>query len=193
MLAMQYTIELPSGYDEAPIRERVSRRARLFDELGGLHHKSFLFNAADGLYAPFYIWDNEEAARDFLMNDLFSGVIDSFHRPRVRNWNVIRVIDGNRDLIPSYCLQEVDNIPSDTSLQSLMLSEVELQKDLSTNPDLYFHAIALDPDRWELVRYSIWKNRAAAITSGADCVQDYEVLHVSDSRLPAEATLRATG
>ena len=89
MLAMQYSIELPVGYDTDLIRSRVENRSRLFEGLPGLIHKSYLFSDADKIYAPFYIWSDVAQARRFLFDDLFKGVIESFRRPRVRTWMVI--------------------------------------------------------------------------------------------------------
>lgn len=180
MLAMQYTIRLPHDFDPLHIRKRVETRATLFDTLPGLAHKSFLFSEPDKLYAPFYIWSSNKAARSFLMEDLFKGVTETFSRPRVRTWNVFSTAYGNTEFRPAYAMMEADTIAAEANLATLFAEENARQQALAQNPALFFHAIALDTDRWEMVKYSLWKNEASAQASDSDCVQTYEVLHVSE-------------
>lgn len=183
MLAMQYTIELPVNFDESLVRKRVNERSKLFDILPGLAHKSFLFHRDEHIYAPFYIWQNHAAARDFLLNDLFKGVIETFTRPRVRTWSVLDMAYGNKTLQPKFAVREVDIIAADENLQTIQQKEINAQAELLQNPNLHFHAIALDADRWELVRYSLWKDEQTAEKPAADCIQTYEILHVSEPGL----------
>lgn len=181
MLAMQYTIRLPHGYDMSLIRARVEERSQLFEKLPGLAHKSYLVNDEDRIYAPFYIWEDMREARQFMLNDLFRGVIQAFNRPRVRNWTVLDRVHGNRHITPTFAVQEADSIPSEESLDALVTREIKAQSKLLENENLYFHIIALDPDRWELMRFSLWKDQRSATPQAADVVQHYEVLHVSDA------------
>ena len=186
MQAMQYTIQLPSDYSTDIIVNRVQKRSQLFDDLPGMAHKSFLYNEDEKLYAPFYVWKDEEASRAFLLNDLFKGVIDSFSRPRVRQWHVLEMRYGHFHGAPTFAMREADPIHPQEDLQAMMLREKRQQEALLGNEHLYLHVVALDPDRWELVRYSVWKDRASASEPYSDCVTDYEVMHVSDpERVPA--------
>jgi hypothetical protein len=177
MLAMQYSIELPFGYDMALIRNRAQERSKLFDGLPGLIHKSYLLSENDKIYAPFYIWSNVAQARTFLFNDLFKGVIKTFRRPRVRSWMVLDAIHGAGGFEPSYAIREADSIAPEDDLEALFEQERKEQIILATNPNLHFHAIALDAERWELVRYSLWRDASSASMPTADCIQTYEVLH----------------
>lgn len=182
MLAMQYTIELPQNFPASRIHARVSERSRLFDSLPGLVHKSFLFNEEDNIYAPFYIWENDNVAKEFLLDDLFKGVISSFSRPRVRSWNVISAsYSSSKDFAPTFAIREADIIPVEESLQKIAAAEKAKQEAmLAKNNGLYFHAVALDAERWEIIRFSLWRDKSAATKPDADCVQSYDVLHVND-------------
>lgn len=181
MLAMQYTIELPSDLDMSVIRQRVDERSKLFDHFPGMAHKSFILNEEDRLYAPFYVWHRDEVACEFLLDDLFKGVISSFSRPRVRTWNVLHMGYGNRAMTPTYAVREADTIPAEESLHELALREREKQhRLLQHNPEIYFHTIALDAERWELIRFSLWSAARNAPPAEADQVQTYELLHVSE-------------
>jgi hypothetical protein len=179
MLAMQYSIQLPEGYDEALIRERVAARRGLFDEHAGLVHKSFLYNSDDKLYAPFYLWQDVAEARNFLLDDLFKGVIETFSRHRVRSWFVIQSACGNRAVTPTYACREIDVIPPEEHLDSYLQHEKQEQAELLQNPNLYMHVVAIDADRWEILRFCLWRDKAAAAKPFGDSWQEYEVLHVS--------------
>ena len=181
MLAMQYTIELPVGYDTDLIRARVAERSKLFTNVPGLVHKSYLFSDADKIYAPFYIWSDVAEARSFLFDDLFRGVVTAFRRPRVRTWMVLDSVYGNRDIEPSFAIRETDRIAPEDDLEKSFLTEKNEQAELARNPNLHFHAVALDAERWEIVRYSLWKSESDAVMPSADCIQTYEVLHRQDS------------
>jgi hypothetical protein len=174
---MQYTIQLPKDYNPELIRNRAHDRKRLFEGLPGLVHKSYLFSEADKIYAPFYIWSDVREARSFLLNDLFEGVIQSFRRPRVRTWMVLDSVYGNTSLSPTFAVREADAIPAEENLERLFAREKEKQQELAANTHLHFHAVALDADRWELVRYSLWRDETSAEKPASDCAQTYEVLH----------------
>jgi hypothetical protein len=180
MLAMQYSIQLPKEYEDSKIYDRVSARSSLFDDLSGLHHKAFLYSPEDKLYAPFYVWKDIAEARSFLLDALFKGVMATFKRPRVRSWVVTSQGYGNRALKPAHAIREVDIVPQDQDMEALVASESQLQQELLADKNLYFHLTAFDPDRWELVRYSLWKDAASVPKMGGDCIQSYQVLHVSE-------------
>ncbi len=180
MLAMQYSIQLPQGYDDKLIIERVNNRSKLFDGLDGLLHKSFLYNHNDKLYAPFYVWQDINQAKQFLMDQLFRGVIETFKRPRVRNWVVLHQDYGNRALKPTHAIREIDIIPAGQDIEAVLKAEQEKQKEMLADKNLYYSLTAFDPDRWELVHYHLWKDAASAPRLGSDCIQTYSVLHVSE-------------
>jgi hypothetical protein len=177
MLAMQYSIELPYHYDTNLVRARVKERVALFKGVPGLLHKSYLLNEEDKIYAPFYVWSDVAEARKFLFDDLFRGVITAFRRPRVRTWMVMDSITGNPALTPRFARRESDIIaPEEHDLEGLFRRETEAQTKLKSHPALYFHMVALDAERWELVRYSLWRDEASAPPSHADITLPYEVL-----------------
>ncbi|HEU0070487.1 MAG TPA: DUF4865 family protein [Alphaproteobacteria bacterium] len=180
MIAMQYTIRLAEDYGAQNIRARVQQRYAMFDNLPGLAHKSYLFSPQDRLYAPFYIWTDHDAARDFLIGDVFQNVSDTFSRPRVRTWNILCYDVFNPDLTPTLAVRESDAIEPEGRLSELAKTERAAHENLHGVSGLHSHAVALDADRWELVRFSLWRDEAAGKNKArADTVQTYEVLHLS--------------
>ena len=178
MLAMQYTIQLPVDYDMKAIEARVEERKPLFGKVPGLVHKSYLANFDDKLYAPFYIWDDITKLRDFLMDDLFHGVTTSFNRPRVRSWTVLNHLRGPFDGMPAYATREADPIPLNEPLEALFEREKAYQEVLLKNPALYLTVLGLDADRWEVLRYHVWKDIPSASSPHGDVIQPYRVLHI---------------
>ena len=179
MIAMQYTIPLAMNFDIRSIYRRVEERATLFEDLPGLSHKSYLLCEEDRLYAPFYIWDNIHEAQNFMLDHLFRGVIETFSRPRIRTWFILLQQTGSSPELPTYALQEMDAIAPEENLEALVATERKRKHDLLQHDGLHSYVVALDPDRWEIMRYGLWANADQAVTSGADRVQSYKVLHVS--------------
>ena len=180
MIAMQYSISLPDDYGIQKIRARVQARYGLFDIMPGLAHKSYLFNSQDRLYAPFYIWRSHDAAREFLLSGIFQDVSNTFSRPRVRMWNVLCYEVFDSPMMPTYAVREVDAVSPDQRLADVAEAERRGHEALRATPGLHSHAVALDADRWEMVRYSLWRDEAAARNKNtADTVQTYDVLHLS--------------
>lgn len=182
MLAMQYSIQLPVNYDADKIRNRANERKPLFDDHEGLVHKSFLYNDDDKLYAPFYVWKDVIEAQKFLLDDLFNGVVETFSRCRVRSWFVVHMAYGNRKIKPAFARREVDVIPPEEKLDTFLRYEKDLQSEAVKDPDLYMHIAAFDADRWEVLRFSLWKDIASAGKPSGDSYIDYEVLQVSEPK-----------
>ncbi len=42
-------------------------------------------------------------------------------------------------------------------------------------PGLHTRAVMLDPTRWEIARFTLWRDQACAVPSDADCVETYRV------------------
>lgn len=181
MLAMQYSIPLPNNLDADYVRERVNRRRVLFDGHQGLVHKSFVYCPKDHIYAPFYLWKDVSEAERFLMDDLYQGVIESFGRHRVRSWLVVGAVFGDKSHLPTFARREIDGVSPDASLKAIALQEKTHQQELrDQHSSLYMQVIAVDADRWEIMRFSLWSDRSACPDTTSDCVQTYDVLHVSE-------------
>lgn len=180
MLAMQYSIALPVDYDAKQVRKRVETRRQLFDGHAGLVHKSFLYNEREKLYAPFYVWKDVTQARDFLLDDLFKGVTQTFTRHRVRSWYVAHMAYGNQAIGAEYARREIDVIPAEACLATYAREQREAQMQMACDKNLYMHLVAVDADRWEVLHFSLWKDKATAAKPAGDTVIEYDVLHVSE-------------
>ncbi|WP_169544872.1 DUF4865 family protein [Sneathiella aquimaris] len=181
MLAMQYTVRLPSEYDAQMVNDRVSMRGPMFDGCPGLAHKFYLYDREEHVYAPFYIWENSQAAQNFLMNTLFEDVVEDFGRPRVRSWQILNFGYGRSTIAPKKMLSEVDKVCEKQNLTTLKTHEQANHLKMLKNDDLFAHMVLLDPDRWEISRVSLWSRKDEAYKTRADCVSEYEVLEENRS------------
>jgi len=178
MIAMQYMIRLAGDYDLDLLRERVARRKPLFDNVEGLVHKAYLFNAEQAIYAPFYVWQSDDAARGYLTSDLFGDLVETFGRPRVRCWGVL-ACDGNPKAgEPQLAIKETDTIAAEDSLSELCRVEVARNREAMNDAGACFHLTGIDPDRWELMRYSIWCDASHVQNCDSDAVESFDILQV---------------
>lgn len=176
MLAMQYSVRLPKEYDLDKVNDRVSMRGPMFAGYPGLAHKFYLYDQEENIYAPLYIWDNGQAAQNFLMNNLFGDVVQDFGRPRVRSWQILDFGYGSSHSAPEYMLAEIDKVSDENSLKNLKQTETDKHLNILEADGLFAHMTLLDPDRWEITRCSLWSDKKRALKSPADCIFEYNVL-----------------
>lgn len=179
MIAMQYTIRLANDVEDEEVRDRVSQRHHLFDDLPGLVHKSFLYCKTDGLYAPFYVWKGDAQVREFLTGKLFRDLVTTFGRPRVRCWSVLAFSDGGSAGAADVAVKESDSIPAETDIAKLVRQEESRHAELSKAAGVGCRLVGIDPDRWELMRYSTWAEANVPPGCDADSMQCYDILHLS--------------
>jgi hypothetical protein len=183
VLAKQYTIKLPADYDMEIIRERVRAGGPRFDTVKGLAFKAFLITersrgAAANRYSPFYIWHETAAANAFLFGDGFAGLEASFGRPRIEHWIGLDIAFGSDGPARSATREDVV-IRDREALADVRLRELEWLHSRADDPrGLHVAAVALDPQRWTMVRFAAWNTPAGAQTSRGPGTA-YEVLHLS--------------
>jgi len=176
MLAMQYSVRLPQEYDLDKVYDRVAARGPKFKGHPGLKHKFYLYDHEEHIYAPMYIWENSASAREFLMNQLFTDVVQDFGRPRVRSWQILEFDYGPSSLEGSSMVAEMDKVCDKDNLIEVRNREKNLHKNMLNKEGLFANMVLLDPDRWEIARCSLWSRREHGYTAQADCVFDYEIV-----------------
>ncbi|MFJ9690938.1 DUF4865 family protein [Kitasatospora sp. NPDC101183] len=213
MHAMQYEITLPADYDMGIIRRRVAERGHLLDDHPGLGLKAYLVRerGRDGSpvnqYAPFYLWRTAEGMNGFLWGPGFRGLSADFGRPAVRHWlgaglahgrggedaanneqnlnDVRRPVTGHQpNPAPTPTTATLDTVRLPGTADPAGAVERALAELPAAHPALHTAAVAVDPSRWELLRFALWNGPAPEDAPGTR----YEVLHLSRpelTRLPA--------
>lgn len=182
MYAMQYEITLPADYDMTIIRHRIATRGHLLDAFPGLGLKAYLIRerGTDGSpvnqYAPFYLWSAVSGMNRFLWGGGgFTGIVQSFGRPPVRHWTGVACLRGPAaDAVPSAATRSIAPLPPDADPAVAVEAALDTMRQRARHPDVHFTALAVDPQRWELVHFTLWRNPVPA----ADGIQ-YRVLHLS--------------
>jgi len=187
MLAMQYVFPLADDFNMTQIRRRVAEKGPLFDDYPGLVQKAFLCNDVKGSilgeevgnsYATFYLWDSADAARAFLLGDAFRSVTQAFGRPRVQTWQVI----GHRSrggAAPGFAVQETASLSHEADPAMTATRERTALEEALRRPGLQSISVAFDPYRWELVRFSLWREARDAARALNGNSRGWEVLHLA--------------
>ncbi len=173
MIAMQYAMRFPAGLEAA--KERVRARKPLFGGRPGLDHKFYLYDPQENIYAPIYLWHDHLAAQRFLLDPLFADVISTLGRPRVRSWMVLSFLRGPASAEPLWACVETDKVPPAEDLSKLAQHEEEKSLAKAQHPDLFARLVGLDPDRWEITRFTFWSRRGAVETD-SDCALSFDVI-----------------
>ncbi|MFI1994463.1 DUF4865 family protein [Actinoplanes sp. NPDC020271] len=182
MYASQYEITLPADYDMGIIRKRVSVGGHALDDRPGLGLKAYLIRERGvngspvNQYAPFYLWNDTAAMAHFLVGGGgFQNIVRDFGRPAVRHWTGVASLAGpGREVAPLAASRRLTPVGTDLD------QELSQLRDIARLDGVHTAALAVDPDRWELLRFVLWAGTAAA---DHDATERYEVLHLSSPGL----------
>jgi hypothetical protein len=181
VLVKQYTLALPADYDMEIIRERVRAGGPKFDAVQGLSFKAFLITerargATANRYAPFYVWRDTAGANDFLYGAGFAGLQASFGRPRIEHWIGLGTRTGAAELARSATREDVVIDARETLAEVRRRERAWLDTCADDPRGLHVAVVALDPQRWTMVRFAAWNTPAGAQDSDGTT---YELLHLS--------------
>ena len=178
MIAMQYSFVLPADYDMAIVRERIATKGPLLDNLPGLVFKAYLHAergaAAENLYAPFYLWRDEEAMHGFLNGAGFAGVAQAFGWPSVRTWTPWHASVGAEVRQARHATRTVAAIAPHSDLAALRVTEEAHARGALERGALAV-VIGFEPVTWSLVRLCLWRDAQPA----DDAALHYRVGHLS--------------
>ncbi|WP_405145242.1 DUF4865 family protein [Sphaerisporangium sp. NBC_01403] len=179
---MQYEITLPADYDMAIIRHRVATKGAALDTFPGLGLKAYAVRerGAGGSpvnqYAPFYLWTSLTGMNGFLWGDGFRGLSADFGRPAVQHWTGVAFERGPAWAVaPSAATRAAERIAPGADPAAVLGRAIAGLKDQARSPGVHSTALAIDPRRWELVHFTLWRD-AVPDDAAAD---RYTVLHLS--------------
>lgn len=114
MIAMQYRFRLPTAWDMAAIRTRISQFAGRMDGFPGLVFKAWCYASVDDpntssepLYAPFYLWQDAGSMTHFLRSPGFMQLTRDFGRPHIDSWLVLRYQPAKNLPQPAFARREI--------------------------------------------------------------------------------------
>jgi hypothetical protein len=180
MIAMQYSFTLPADYDMAIIDRRIDEKGPLLDHFPKLKFKAYLTarkpSGSENLYAPFYVWDEDEGLSNFVCGDGFAAVSQAFGWPQIKTWIVWRASVGQEIAKARFATREIQTIPPYAALADLRERESEAaSRDVEQGGALASVA-GFEPTGWTRVRFRLWADRPPA--GGAEAAS-YRVGHLS--------------
>lgn len=178
MIAMQYGFVLPADYDMAIVRERIATKGPLLDDLPGLAFKAYLYaergESVENLYAPFYLWRDEESMHGFLNGAGFAGVTRAFGWPSVRTWTPWHASVGARVREARHATRGIEAIAPYSDLAALRVKEEEYARQALERGALAV-VVGFEPVTWSVVRLCLWRDAQPA----DDSALRYRVGHLS--------------
>lgn len=169
MLAMHYQFELPADYDMRVIRDRISARGGIFENMEGLVFKQFLVadfrsGSPTNLYAPVYLWSSTAAAWHFLRGPLFSALCASFWKPQVQI-GLVAGVPRRSEVQGAAVLHR-----SAQALPGTVAPSLEVPVDVSRDQSLVW----VDPNGWNRTIMQVGVAGAGMASS-----QEFEVVHLA--------------
>lgn len=192
MIMAHYAHRLPYNYDVALIRARAKENGLRWDATPEMYFKGFLlrercqYGSNDSEYSSLYLWQRDEAFRDFLVDGRFKNVTASFGRPEIQTAYTLDARKGRgRDARFAY-KQELD-VQRDTDIAALCEQEVERNRAVAEQPSTVAAVVAVDPREWRFIRVLYSESRPAGNAAGVG----YEVLYFARP-LPETLPVRFT-
>ncbi|MFF6961418.1 MULTISPECIES: DUF4865 family protein [unclassified Streptomyces] len=186
MHAMNYRITLPADYDMGIIRHRVATRGHLLDDFPGLGVKAYLIrergveDSPVNQYAPFYLWNTPQGMNGFLWGPGFQGIVSDFGRPVVEHWTGLGFARGpSFGAVPRAAARRAWPLDPGAEPAAVISAALAELPELAARPGAHSVALAVDPRRWELLRFTLWEQTAPP----APGEERYEVLRLSAPEL----------
>lgn len=171
MLLMQYRFDVEDDHDMRALRERISVIGPNFNSLAGLVQKAFLVSlhthGRPHRYAPFYVWQDDEAMNAFLLSDAFARVCAKYGRPTVRASMTLHSQTGSFSQVPAHATQEFISVDPSTDLRRLASEEKAMADAAGHDERLHSIHVGLDTTMWQLVRTCFW-HQPSETTHGID-------------------------
>ena len=184
MHVMQYEIGLPADYDMGIVAARVAARGAATDDFPHLGLKAYAVRTAGrhgspvNAYAPFYLWC-DPAGLDAFLYGPFRAIVRDFGRPAVRHWIGAALhrgpAAGER---PVLAVRQVRPLPPEVAPGPVVEEEVRPRP---LGEGVHSEVVAVDPDRWEVVRFTLHSRPPELPQEGTA----FDLLHVSAPHLDA--------
>jgi heme-degrading monooxygenase HmoA len=97
MIGVLVTFRYEDNFDDAALRKIADSARAKFDGMPGLRSKAFTVNLTKREATNFYVWDSEQAAKDFFTDALRDRVTGLYGvRPTVEFVEILALVDNAR-------------------------------------------------------------------------------------------------
>ncbi len=97
MIGVFVTFRYGDKFDEQAVRKIAEMARARFEGMPGLRSKAFTVNSGKGEATNFYVWDSEDAAKDFFTDALLERVTGLYGvRPTVEFVQIAALVENNQ-------------------------------------------------------------------------------------------------
>lgn len=184
MLLAHYVHHLPAEYDMARLHERARQRGPLWDGAPSLFFKAFLlrergkFGATANQYSSLYLWQQDAAFRDFLVNGRYHVVTESFGRAAIRTHVALDACKGPAQAARFAYLDEEDVAP-DTDLTDVFRHAIERNREATAQAAMVAAVVGVDTSAWRLTRVRL----SEAPPADGETATCHQLLHLAQPLL----------
>lgn len=157
MLLAHYVHHLPADHDMARLHARASQRGPLWNDAPALFFKAFLlrekgkFGATANQYSSLYLWQQDAAFRDFLVNGRYNVVTESFGRAAIRTHVALDARKGTAHAA-RFAYVEEEDIAADAELSDVFRHAIERNCAVAAQAGTLAAVIGVDTAAWRLTR-----------------------------------------
>ncbi|WP_024275153.1 DUF4865 family protein [Hyphomicrobium sp. 802] len=184
MIIAHYAHRLPADYDVSILRKRARDRGPFWNDFQQLYFKAFLlrerghFGARANCYSTLYLWQHDEALRDFLAAGHYQTVTDSFGRAEIHTPLVLDARKGRAESAQFASMKEFD-IPLDGELTDALAAEIRRNSEAAAEPGAVAAVIAVDTKNWKFTRILLSVDEPTT----KECGIVHQVLHLAQPLL----------
>ena len=96
MIGVNVSFQYEDSFDRARVIGVADNERATFEGMPGLQFKFFTFDESDRRATNFYVWDSEEAARDFFSDEVRRLVTDLYGvAPTIEFVEIAQVVDNS--------------------------------------------------------------------------------------------------
>ncbi|MEE3624350.1 DUF4865 family protein [Nitrospirillum sp. BR 11752] len=181
MLIAHYSHRLTADYDLDILHQRAAANAERWAAIPDLYFKGFLLRQAGrhgaiaNAYSALYLWRQDAAFRDFLVQDRYKTVTDTFGRADI---DVRVALDARKGPARDARFAVVDNAPIgvDVALGRVWADEIALNREVAEGADIVATAVGVDARTWTLTRIRLTAEEPAGLPPTAVI---YQVLQLA--------------
>ena len=180
MIIVHYAHRLPADYDLAALRRWLKERGAVWDAVPELYFKAFLlreagrFGAIANNFSSLYLWQQDQAFRDWLVRGGYKVVTDVIGRAEIETFFALDAFRGKAGEA-RFLYRDDIAIPLDADLTNAFASEIALARERAGEPDVVSAVVGLDPRNWKFVRVLLSDTEADAGARGIA----YQIAHLS--------------
>jgi hypothetical protein len=95
MIGVFVTFRYADNFDEQTVRKIAETARARFEGMPGLHSKAFTINSGKHEATNFYVWDSEDAAKDFFGDSLLERVTALYGvRPKIEFVQIAALVEN---------------------------------------------------------------------------------------------------